>query len=142
MKKIIAIVFFLIIIFVGLYCWMRVDGKKNDVESKAYVDKVIPLIMSDWNFGEMEKNASQEMKKTLNAESCKDSFKMFAKNYGKFVKYEGSKGESVRYFTVKGTIMTARYKCKIDYEKKNFLITINLVKHSGIWRILNFKINL
>jgi hypothetical protein len=98
--------------------------------------------MSNFDFLEMAKNASPEMKETLNTKTGSEAMKMFQKKYGKFIKYEGSAGESVQYFTLKGIIMTAEYKCKITYENGSIQITINLIKHSSVWQILNFNLNL
>jgi hypothetical protein len=142
MKKVILIVISIVIILGGLYVLMSIDGKNNDKESKTYVDKIVPLIMSNFDFLEMAKNASPEMKETLNTKTGSEAMKMFQKKYGKFIKYEGSAGESVQYFTLKGIIMTAEYKCKITYENGSIQITINLIKHSSVWQILNFNLNL
>jgi hypothetical protein len=140
MKKILYVVISLIVVFTTVYYLMRIVGKNNDKVSKAYIDNVVPKIMSNWDFLEIEKYASPEMKRTLNLKTGISSFKMFGNKYGKFIKYGGSEGESVRYFTVKGIIMTAEYQCNVIYEHGVISLVINLIRHDGEWQILQFNL--
>jgi hypothetical protein len=143
-KQLAGILALLFVVFcLILYVLMRIEGKKCDVESKAYIDKTVPLIVNEMDSNVFRKYLSEDWNKISVKDKTKtlDSlFKMIKDKYGKFVKYEGSAGESVRKITLlKGIVMEAKYFCKVKFEYGSIQIKVQLIKRHGLWKILSFN---
>ena len=126
-----------VIIFVVLR-----SGLKLDSESKAYVDRVVPLIITSWNSKDLLDNASPEFLKTVTSAEIDSMFKMLSEKLGKCKEYKGSKGDSNQSITSKeGMKTTAFYTANVVLEKADAVVSMRLVRHDGKWQVFQFSVN-
>jgi hypothetical protein len=97
MKKTLMIlgVVFAVLIVAGVICFslLTVKGKALDKESKAYVDEVAPIILSNLNKDTLFRYASDELRNSASSEEFDKIFNWFSK-LGQFKEYKGSSGQA------------------------------------------------
>ena len=128
----------------GAYLLFQHFGGHYDVESKAYVDRIIPLVCKDWNEGLVLQESSPELMKFIEKDKEKFDklFVWFADRLGPLKEYKGSQGEAVLSYTAKdGKILTGSYAVQADFEKGPADIQVRVVLHGDKWQILLFKVN-
>ncbi len=145
MKKTLMILggVFLVLVIIGAIGIgiLAVKGSALDKESKAYVDRVTPIILADLNQKTLFKYADEELKKSVSAEDFKKIFKFFGR-LGKFKKYEGSTGQAnISVTTTSGKVITGRYAANAEFEKGPATVRITVIKRNTGWKILGFYIN-
>lgn len=116
-------------------------GQKLDTESKAYVDRIVPLIVTSWNSRELLNNASPEFLKVAPADKIDSMFKMFAEKLGRYKEYKGSQGDSLQDITPQGKVITAAYITQVDFEKADAAVKIRVIKHGENWQVLEFYVS-
>lgn len=145
MKKLFIIlgVIFLCIIVIGVIVFSiaAYHGTKLDKSSKAYLDEVIPVIVSSWNSQELIYHASPELLKIMPRDKVDGMFKMFSEKLGGLKKYKGSKGDSFVNFSSSGKVITASYVVQAAFEKADAEIKISIIQHNNKWQILEFFVN-
>ena len=117
------------------------SGSKLAAESKAYVDRIVPQILTSWDSKELLNNASPEFLKVAPADKIESMFKMFAEKLGGYKKYRGSKGDSLVNYTPQGKIITAAYITQVAFDKADATVRIRVIKHSENWQVLEFYVN-
>ena len=131
----------LIIVAVIGFSIMAMKGKALDEESKAYVDKVTPIILSDLNKETLFKYASDELKNSASQIEFDKIFNFFTK-LGRFKEYKGSMGQAnISVTTEKGKQITGRYEAQAEFEKGPATIKITTLKKNDKWQIIGFHIN-
>ena len=145
MKKLLIVlgIIFVCIIVIGVIgsSIAAYHGTKLDKNSKAYVDEVIPVIVSSWNSQELIYRASPELLKIMPQDKVDGMFKMLSGKLGGLKKYKGSKGSSFVNFSSSGKVITASYVVQAAFEKADAEIKISIIQHNNKWQILEFFVN-
>jgi hypothetical protein len=149
MKKLLIIlgtVFLVIILLVAFAVGVAaVRGSALDKESKAYVDRNLPLIISAWDEQELLSRASPEFTQNTKREDLDKGFTGLDHKFGKMQSYEGSKGQSYINYSVlssqNGRVITADYVARATFAGGPATIQITLIKHGDKWQIKRFEIN-
>lgn len=111
-------------------------GGKLDASSKAYVDRVVPEIVSAWSAESLKREASVELSQQAAGDQIDAAFRKFSA-LGNLVLYRGSKGESKISITPKtGKIVTAKYEASAKFEHGDAMIDVSLVQRGGRWQVL------
>ncbi len=145
MKKTLMILgaIFAVLIVVGIigFSLLAVKGKALDKESKAYVDEVAPIILSNLNKETLFRYASDELKNSASLEEFDKIFIWFGK-LGQFREYKGSSGQAnILVTTQKGKQITGRYEAKAEFESGPATIRIATIKKENGWQVMGFHIN-
>jgi hypothetical protein len=149
MKKLLIIlgtVFLAVILLVAVVIGMiAVRGSALDKESKAYVDRNLPLIFSTWDEQELLSRASPEFTQNTRKEDLDKDFAGLSRKFGKMQSYEGSEGQCYVNYRVlsshNGKVITAVYSAKVTFAGGPAAIRVTLIKHDDAWQIEGFNIN-
>ncbi len=114
---------------------------KLDKSSKAYIDEVIPRIISSWNSQELISRASPEFLNDVPKEKLDNLFKWFSARLGTLKIYAGSKGSSFIKISPSGKIEIASYVAQSVFEKGEAQIKIDVIQHNNKWQMLGFYVN-
>ncbi|MGA3115536.1 MAG: hypothetical protein ABSF90_14015 [Syntrophobacteraceae bacterium] len=108
-------------------------------EAKAYVDEVLPRIVTSWDSKQLLWNSHPEFLKKTSAEQLDQLFFACMK-LGSLKKYDESHGQvSISALTVNGqTNLFCDYVTQLDFENGSAKISVRVVKGKGEWRILSF----
>ena len=130
------------LLIVALFIFLFMGQGEYDVESKKYIDRVTPIILSDLKKETLLKYSSKELKEAMNKDKNIDKlFKWFEK-LGEFKDINGSEGATnITYSQENGKIVSANYYIKSNFETGKALITVGVIKREGKWLIYNFRIN-
>ena len=149
MKKLLTVLglvflFIIVLIAVGISV-TAVQGSALDKESKAYVDRNLPLIISQWDEAELLSRASPEFIQNTKRKELDKYFAVLSEKFGKMQSYEGSDGQSYVNYRVlssrNGKVVTAIYTVKVVFDAGPAAIKVTLIKHSDQWQIECFNIN-
>jgi hypothetical protein len=119
----------------------RTDERLN-VESKKYVDTVLPIILKSFDANEFIKFAAPEFLKSVPEKRIFEIFNVY-KKLGGFKKYLGSKGKaktSIAIFKGKKWVY-AKYTAKAEFANGLAVIKITIIKEKGKWFIYHIKID-
>ena len=144
MKKfftVLGIIFATLIIIgaIGLGISAR-QGRQLDAESKAYVDEVVPKILTDLTPETFYVYASEEFTKAVPRKKLESLCNLF-KKLGRFIKYNGSEGDSKTTLMNNQKSVLAEYVASADFEKGPAEVRVALIKHDDKWYVLYFNIN-
>lgn len=131
----------LIVLGVVLFSIAVHTGSKLDVESKAYVDRIVPQIVTSWDSRELLNNASPELLKVAPADKIDSMFKMLSEKLGGYKEYKGSKGDSLVNITPQGKVITAAYFTQVSFDKADATVKIRVIKHGENWQVLEFHVD-
>jgi hypothetical protein len=145
MKKlliILGIVFLAIIILLAVGIGLvAVKGSALDKQSKAYVDRTVPVIVSGWDEEALLSQASPEFKQATDKNELDKLYTMF-RRLGGLREYQGSDGQSYMSLTTQnGQRTTAAYTAKASFDAGSAVIKISLIKHGDQWQIAGFLVN-
>lgn len=146
MKKIFIIlgVIFVFLIIAGAigFFVLGTAGSKLDKKSQAYIDEIVPLIVTSWDSRELIKRASPELLKVAPPEKMQPFFNTFAERLGPMIAYKGSKGESgIFYMAPYGKVITGTYVSEAIFEKAPATIHIKMILRNNQWQITEFRVN-
>ena len=147
MKKFLSIVGGIVLVVVlmaaGFIGYLSYQGRGLDASSKAYVDKNLPLIVSNWSKRDLLKQASPQLLTIINEnpDQIDRLFKGLAR-LGALRSYDGSKGDAnISYTNKDGKLITAFYIANATFENGSAQITVRLIQVSGQWKFLMFQVN-
>jgi hypothetical protein len=116
-------------------------GRALDAESKAFVDNVVPAIVSDWDKEQLLNRGTPELRKSVKADELSALFDQLSR-LGPLVKYEGATGEAtVSYFVGSGGTVSASYVAKALFQNGDATFRVVLRKRDGHWMIHNFHVD-
>ena len=149
MKKLLIIfgVVFLVVIvcIASVIGFIAVRGSALDKESKAYVDRNVPLIFDTWDEQAFLSKASPEFMQVTDKKKLDEDFAGLSHKLGKMLVYEGSDGQANMNLSVfsrhNGTMVTAVYKTKMIFEAGSASIAVSLIKHGDAWQIAGFNVD-
>ncbi len=103
-------------------------------QAKAYVDEVLPGIVTYWDSKQLLWNSHPEFVKTTSAEQLTQLFFAFMK-LGPLKKYDESQGRvSISKLTVNGqTNLFCDYVTQLDFENASAKISVRVIKVEGKW---------
>lgn len=123
--------------FGGLKLWRY--GSQLAEESQAYVDEVIPKIVSSWDAKALMERAGPELISTASPEKLEKIFRAFSDRLGPLEQYEGSRGQAhVSVTPQTGKVTVASYVAEATFQKGKALIEVNLVMRDRGWQIVGF----
>lgn len=134
---------FVVLIIAGVigFTVLATKGKALDEESKAYVDKITPIILANLNQETLFIYASEELKNSATQEEFDKMFNWF-KKLGKFIEYKESSGQVKIFVTVEnGKQITGVYVAQVEFEKGPATVQVNIEKNRERWEIIGFRIN-
>ena len=144
MKKILMVVgaIFICLILVGVIVLsgLYYFASRLNKESKAYVDEVIPIIVSSWNSKELINHASPEFLQVVPAEEIESLFSMFSEQMGPLREYRGSTGRAKVSITAKRKVVVADYLIKAVFERAPAKIEVRTILRDDKWQILGFRV--
>lgn len=116
-------------------------GVALDKESKAYVDSVLPVIVSGWDKQELLRRASPEFQQVVKEGEVDKLYIMF-RRLGNLHEYQGSEGQSdLSVTSQKGKVISATYTARANFDAAPAVIKVSLIKHGDEWQILGFHID-
>ncbi len=131
---------FAVLTVVGVIGFWLLLGKGTtlDKESKAYIDKVTPIILANLNKETLFKYASEELK---DAPFQDTMFALFAK-LGQFREYKGSNGQTdISGTTTEEKQITGLYHAQAEFESGPATIKLSIIKKGDNWKIIGFQIS-
>ena len=131
---------FLAVVIIGIigFSILAVKGSALDRESKAYVDKVVPIILSNLKKEIFLQYADDQLKNSVKPEELDRIFNWFSK----LGKYKESKGQAIISITPKtGEVITAYYEAQVEFETGPATIKVTTIKKGNEWKIIGFHIN-
>ena len=142
MKKFLTWIGGIFLLIVALFIFLFIGKGEYDIESKKYVERVTPIILSDLKKETLLIYSSKELKEAMNNDENTDKlFKWFEK-LGEFKDINGSEGAAnITYSQENGKIISANYYVKSNFETGEALVTVGVIKREGKWLIYNFRIN-
>lgn len=133
---------FLVIVIVAVigFAIIATKGSALDKESKAYVDEVVPMILTDLNQETLFKYASPELIDSASQEEFDKLFNWFNK-LGDFKEYKESSGQAGMHYNQKGETISAQYVAQVEFENGPAQVAVGIIKKDDRWQIFNFRIN-
>jgi len=122
-------------IFLGYSIW---NGARLDNSSRAYVDDVVPKILSAMSKDEIMKYASPEFQLFVSGNQLELTFHKL-KGLGELIKCEKPTGQSLMKVTNKGEEITADYKVTAKFKNGNADVYIKLGQSNEHWQILAIR---
>ena len=149
MKKLFIIlgVIFLIVIILVAVCigFVAVKGSALDKQSKAFVDRNVPLIFATWDDKALWSRASPKFMQATPKNKLDSFFTNFSHKFGKMQAYQGSKGTTYMNDTVllshSGEVITAVYTAHVVFDAGPADVKVTLIRHGDEWQIEGFNIN-
>ncbi|MCG6937108.1 MAG: hypothetical protein LJE83_02900 [Gammaproteobacteria bacterium] len=143
MKKFITLLGFVIpvtvVIFAVFYAVIVYQGAGVDEESKAYVDKVTPVILAAMNRQTLFKYADDKLINSATPDEIDRIFNWFG-SLGELRKYDGASGNANVSFSTSGISFTANYEAKATFDKGEAVIKVSTIRRGGEWKISAFSI--
>lgn len=110
-------------------------------ESKAYINKIIPIIFSSWKAEELISRASPEFVKHIKRDELNKMFEMFREKLGSMTHYKGVVGKANIKIFPQGELSTADYVAYVAYKKEDANIEVQLLLRDKKWEIISFRVN-
>ncbi len=138
-----AIVVVVAVLSAGLSGYAVYQGRGLDESSRQYVEQNIPPILSTWSRDELLKRGAPRLLKVA-ADHPKEVEHFFQKlttlgALQSFGDVEG--GADVTYTEEYGRTITANYVASAKFTNADAKVSVKLVRLSGQWRILLFRVD-
>ena len=134
---------FLVLIVIGVIAFstLYVKGSALDKESKAYVDEITPVILSNLTKETFFQYADEQLKNSATPEKFEKIFNWLSK-LGEFKEYKGSSGQANISITPEtGKLITGHYEAQAEFETGPATVKITIIKRGNKWKIIGFNIN-
>lgn len=119
---------------VGYYSASMREG-----EAKAFVDKIVPAVVSRWSTGDLLANASREMLRDITLDRIDMLFASFKQRLGPLRDYGGAQREGYFFsFTTRGRVLTYVYLVTAQFERGPAQIRVRAVWRDGQWKLSDF----
>ena len=120
---------------------IALQGQRLDTESRAYVESVLPHIVSDWDQAALEAEASPEFLQATSDDEMDQLFSVYAK-LGPMQSIDNVAGEShVMKYVGQPTQTTATYQCEVTFKEAPAVISFTLIKHGEKCQVAGFHVN-
>ena len=126
-----------IVVFFGLYYYTS----SLDKEAKAYLDEVVPVIVSSWNPKKLINHSSPEFLQVFPAKKVELLFGAFSEQMGPLKEYNGATGKIKIGISPRGNpIIIADYLADAVFEKAPAKIEIQMIWRDDKWQIVGFRV--
>jgi len=116
-------------------------GSQLDTQSRAYVDEIVPKIVSNWNVRALVSEASPELLQVAPKEKLELMFKTLAEKLGSLKEYKGSKGQAGIHVTPQGKFTTGDYIVEASFEKADATILVRTLLKDDAWKVVEFRVH-
>ena len=145
MKKTLTVLggIFLVLLIAGIigFIVLAKKGGALDEESKAYVERVVPEILSDLRPETLLKYSSSEFIDSATQDEIDKLFKWYEK-LGKYQQMgDVVGGSNINYSQEKGKVVSAQYQINAKFDSGPATVILILVQRDNKWQIYHFKIN-
>lgn len=145
MKRLLTIlgVIFVCLIVTGgiVFAWLYYFASGLDMEAKAYIDKIIPIIATSWSSEELINHASPEFLQEMPAEKIELLFNILSKQMGPLEEYKGATGKIDISISSEGKpIIIGDYTAKAVFKNGPAKIHIRMVRRDDKWQIIGFLV--
>jgi hypothetical protein len=125
----------------ALVAFMRMQGGHLDKSSKAYVDTVVPKIVSNWSSDDLLREGSRSLKETVSRNELVAMFGQLS-TLGPLIKYEGSEGKArILINPLQGRQVSAKYVAEAKMARGHVTVDITLVAEEGAWQVNGFYVH-
>ncbi len=145
MKKALLALATVILVFVAIAGLVSGAGyysaSSREGEARAYVDKIVPAVVSRWNTGDLLANANREMLRDMTLDRIDTLFASFKQRLGHLRAYGGAQRE--KYFfslTTRGRVLTYVYLVTAQFERGPAQIRVRAVWRDGQWKLSDFYV--
>jgi len=110
---------------------------RPNMESKAFVDRVVPLICAHWDVTEIMKEASASFLNNKNEPAnTQANFKKFNDELGPMTAYKGCEGSvEAPQLGATGQKLYADYLAQLVFQKGEAVLDLKLVQENDQWKI-------
>ncbi len=116
-------------------------GEALDIESKAYVDEVVPMICADLRFENLAKHASKELLAAVPPEEFKKVFVWFER-LGEYRAFIESSGQVHMNYAAQGDeSIIGKYIAHVEFETGPAEVEIVVVKKDDGWKVQMLNID-
>ena len=113
------------------------------VESKEFVDNVVPSLAGNWSVTELMARSTPELRSKISQQVLSKIFSSLAFRLGHLVRYEGATGDAgMAYRMDIGAVVSAVYIARAKFERGTALFRLVLRKRDGRWMIHNFHVDI
>ncbi len=123
------------------YVLITIDGPALDRESKAWVDEILPQILTTWDSQAITKHASSEWLASVPADENERYAVWARENIGTLTKYGTSTGESGIHINNFSSKITAEYVVEADFTKGHARVFIQGVMENDEWKIFMLHVD-
>src|SRR5881397_1202051 len=117
------------------------SASSREGEARAYVDKIVPAVVSRWSTGDLLANASREMLRDVTLDRIDTLFASFSKRLGRLQSYGGSQSEGYFFkLTMRGRVLTYVYLVTARFERGPAQIRVRAVWRDGQWKLSDFYV--
>jgi len=117
------------------------SASAREGEARAYVDSVVPNVVSRWSTGDLLANASREMLREITLDRIDTLFAAFSKRLGPLQAYGGAKKEGSFFaFTMRGRVLSYTYLVNARFERAPAQIRVQAVWRDGEWKLSDFYV--
>lgn len=136
-----AIFLVIIVIFIVAFSILAPKTLTSDREIRIYLNKVIPIILSNMNKETFLLYAADQLKNSAKPEELEKVFGW----YSKLGKFKEKKGLSIQLFSITHHVSSGqilgRYIVNADFERGPAEVKVAVIKEGTDWKILEFFIN-
>ena len=121
----------------GLYYF----ASRLDMEARAYIDKIIPIIATSWSSEELINHASPEFLQEMPPEKIDLLFDILSKHIGPLEEYKGANGKIDISISSEGKpIIIGDYTAETVFKNGPAKIRIQLIRRNDEWQIFGFLV--
>jgi len=145
MKRTLLSLATVILVFVAIALLVSGAGyysaTSREGEARAYVDKIVPAVVSRWSTGDLLANASREMLRDVTLDRIDTLFASFKQRLGHLRAYGGAQRENFFFsFTTRGRVLTYVYLVTAQFERGPANIRVRAVWRDGQWKLSDFYV--
>jgi hypothetical protein len=114
-------------------------GNALNQESKAWVDRAVPAILSNGDKQQLLMRASPEFRQCVKGDELDKLFASFHR-LGHLVSYDGAHGFCRDTYTSSGKVISASNTASANFDTGPATIRIGVIQHDLEWQILCFRV--
>lgn len=116
-------------------------GHTLDVESKAFVDRTVPVMLAHWSDAQLLDRLTPEERASVTPAQLASLAGAFS-HLGPLQQYDGSTGQSrMVYASGSGSVVSASYVAKARFSDGTATIRVLIVKRNGRWMFAGFHVD-
>jgi len=138
------LIMFAIVFFLSMLTLMILVTRNDDtvkVESRKFINHIMPVILKDLNKDTFLKYATPEFLNKVDENQVEKVFNIYKKlgNFKKLVSLKGKVKTSLSF--IEGKVVYAKYDVKALFTTGEAVAKVTIIRHDGEWYIYHLKIN-